>query len=380
VSKPKVIVVGAGPSGGACALALAQTGRFQLTVLDKSQYPRVKVCGSGLSPHALKMLDRLGVRSRFRPRHGVIDTMIARGPDGGEVNLKSGVEAWVVPRVELDNGIVRAAVELGAEFREDTKVTALLRDGQGKVVGVKTEGGELEADLVVCADGSPSRFSRDNSAKTTIRTLMGWWRATPWDGRTAHMVWDRRLAGYYAWMFPEPGGVVNIGLTIPEDAPAASQLKQLFQDLLDEHWGEGLRNAEQVGKWMGHPAVISTRVGEVGESHAIMVGEAARLVSPGTVEGISFALESGTIAATMLDRSFDRRRGLSSVALAAYRARLAARMLPKFWAGEAFVRASQRPGVRRFADTLVNGPAMAWLNRTIAVVLGDNRREVSRAS
>ena len=54
-------------------------------------------------------------------------------------------------------------------------------------------------------------------------------------------------------------------------------------------------------------------------------------------------------------------------------------MMPKFWAGEAFVRASKLPGVRRFADSLVNGPAMAWLNKTIAVVLGDNRHEASRA-
>jgi len=35
-------------------------------MLDKSTYPRVKVCGSGLSPHAIKMLDRLGLRERFR--------------------------------------------------------------------------------------------------------------------------------------------------------------------------------------------------------------------------------------------------------------------------------------------------------------------------
>ena len=100
------------------------------------------------------------------------------------------------------------------------------------------------------------------------------------------MVWDRRLAGYYAWMFPEPGDVVNIGLTIPEHAPEGARLKELFQELLDEHWGLGLRDAEAVGKWMGHPAVITHRIGPVAEAHALWIGEAARLVSPGTVEGI----------------------------------------------------------------------------------------------
>lgn len=377
--KPKVIVVGGGPSGGACALALAQTGRYQILVLDKSRYPRVKVCGSGLSPHALKMLDRLSVRRRFADIHGVIDTLVGRGPDGGEVRLKSGIEVWVVPRVELDNGIVRAACELGAEFREETKVTDLLRDGAGKVVGVKTEAGELEADLVVCADGSPSRFSIDEAPKTTIRTLMGWWRGTPWSGRTAHMVWDRKLAGYYAWMFPETGDVINIGLTIPEHSPETGRLKALFQELLDEHWGDGLRDAEQIGKWMGHPAVITTRVGPIAESHAIWVGEAARMVSPGTVEGIGFALETGITAAGVIDQAFTPAGGLSRLAIAGYRARLASSMLPKFVAGEAFARAVQVPRLRLFADQLLHGPAMGWLNRTIRLMFGDNRNEARAA-
>lgn len=373
--RPKVIVVGGGPSGGACALSLAQTGRYEVLVLDKSRYPRVKVCGSGLSPHALKMLDRLGVRSRFATRHGVIDMAIARGPEGGEIRLQSGVQAWVVPRVELDSGIVRAACELGAELREDTKVLELLRDLRGRVVGVKTEGGELEADLVICADGSPSRFSRDTTPKRTIRTLMGWWRGTPWAGTAAHMVWDRRLAGYYAWMFPEIGDVVNIGLTIPEGAAEAGRLKGLFQELLDEHWGEGLKDAEPLGKWMGHPAVITTRVGPIAESHAVWVGEAARMVCPGTVEGIGFALETGIVAADVVGRAFTPARGLSALAIAGYRARLAASVLPKFVGGEAFVRAIQVPRLRNFAEQLVRGPAMAWLERTVRAMLGDNRGE-----
>jgi flavin-dependent dehydrogenase len=371
--KPKVIIVGGGPSGGACALALTQTGRFDVLVLDKSVYPRVKVCGSGLSPHALRMLDRLGVRDRFAPRHGVIDTMIVKGPAGSEMRLSAGIEAWVVPRVELDQGVVGAAVELGAEFREGTKVLALVRDAQDTVVGVKTEAGDLEADLVVCADGSPSRFSRDDRPRTTIRTLMGWWRGTPWDGRAAHMIWDRRLDGYYAWMFPEPGGVVNIGLTIPEHAPAASRLKELFQELLDEHWGDGLRDAELVGKWMGHPAVISTSVGPIAERRAAWVGEAARLVSPGSVEGISFALESGITAAEFIDGHFDLRRGLSPLACAGYRARTAANVLAKFWVGEGVARAARSPRARVVGERVVRGPAGAWLNRTISRVLGEAR-------
>jgi flavin-dependent dehydrogenase len=173
--RAKIIVFGAGPSGGACALALARTGRFEVQVLDRSQYPRVKVCGSGLSPHALTMLGRLGIRGRFAG-HGVIDAVLVRGPAGGELRLHTGIEARVVPRAELDQGVIRAAVDLCAHFDEGTKVLTLLRGADGEVRGVKTETGELEADLMVCADGSPSRFASDPGRKQTIQTLMGWWR------------------------------------------------------------------------------------------------------------------------------------------------------------------------------------------------------------
>ena len=349
-----------------------------MVVLDKSHYPRVKVCGSGLSPHAQDMLERLGLRRGLIPRRGVIDTLQVRGPDGDQRSLNAGIEAWVVPRVEFDNGIIRAAVERGAEFREGVKVLELLRDGADAVRGVKTEAGELEADLVICGDGSPSRFSRDEHPKTTIRTLMGWWRGTPYSGsRTAHMFWDRRLAGYYAWMFPEPDGVVNIGLTIPESAPAAQRLKELFKDLLDEYWAEGIRDAELVGKWMGHPAVITNRVGPVAEARAMWIGEAARLVSPGSVEGIGFALESGIVAAGVVERGFTGGEGLSTLARAGYRARLAASMLPKFWAGEGFARSIQIPQLRNMASKLYQSPAGAWLDRKIATVLGDNSHATS---
>jgi menaquinone-9 beta-reductase len=43
--------------------------------------------------HALRMLDRLGVRERFAPHPGVIDTMVVTGPEGGSQRLTAAIEA-----------------------------------------------------------------------------------------------------------------------------------------------------------------------------------------------------------------------------------------------------------------------------------------------
>ncbi|MCU1555125.1 MAG: putative monooxygenase, FAD-binding, partial [Arthrobacter sp.] len=43
----KVLIVGAGPAGSTAAYYLAQAG-VDVTVLEKTSFPREKVCGDGL--------------------------------------------------------------------------------------------------------------------------------------------------------------------------------------------------------------------------------------------------------------------------------------------------------------------------------------------
>ena len=55
-----VIVVGAGPAGSSSAIHLAKAG-MKVLLLEKSQFPREKVCGDGLTPRAIKELSLLGI-------------------------------------------------------------------------------------------------------------------------------------------------------------------------------------------------------------------------------------------------------------------------------------------------------------------------------
>jgi flavin-dependent dehydrogenase len=339
-------------------------------MVDKSTYPRVKVCGSGISPWALRILQQLELLDQFRPMHAEISGLQAIGPDGAKLDLRGKKGAWVIPRVEFDHGLVQAAVRHGATFREDVKVTGLLRDHRGAVRGAITSQGEIEADMVVAATGSPSRFERDESDRYSIRTIMGWWKATSLPRDQAVMVWDRRLDGYYAWSFPEPDDTVNIGLTIPEGAPDAKRLKELFQDLLDRYFAPQMIGSEQVGKWMGHPATLTTRIGDVGEARMLLVGEAARLVSPASVEGISFAMESGLYAASRIAAAYQPEIGLSQAEILRYRGGLARRMVPKFLAGEAMVRMLRSESVRRFGFRALNSGGLRAFTALIDKLVG----------
>src|SRR2546421_12951325 len=55
-----VVVVGAGPGGSSAAYHLAKHG-LRVLLLEKTEFPREKVCGDGLTPRAVRQLVRMGV-------------------------------------------------------------------------------------------------------------------------------------------------------------------------------------------------------------------------------------------------------------------------------------------------------------------------------
>ena len=74
-----VLVVGAGPAGAIAALVLARAGA-RVHLLDRSRFPRDKLCGDTLNPGSLSILDRLGISAPIRARAEAVTGMLVTGP------------------------------------------------------------------------------------------------------------------------------------------------------------------------------------------------------------------------------------------------------------------------------------------------------------
>jgi geranylgeranyl reductase family protein len=297
----RIVIIGAGPAGATAALCLARQGRHEVVLLDRDAFPRVKTCGSALSPRCLGLIHDLGLDETFRPLAYRIRGVHFTGPAGRTATLTGKEGAWIIPRSRFDAELVWAAERGGARFVPGFRATRLLRDASGRVTGVSDGTQEIEADLTVVADGAHSRFSADDRPRRRIATIMAWYEGIPFTEGHMEMWFDRRVAPWYGWLFPENETEVNIGICYdPDDA---ANPREIFQEILERHVGdERMKGASMTRKFRGAPIVYTSTVGSVAASGALWIGESARLTNAATGEGIGYAMQSAMIAAAAIER------------------------------------------------------------------------------
>ncbi len=351
-----VAIIGAGPGGAAAAVALGQLGITNVVLLDREGFPRDKTCGSGLSPNALKLIEKLGIAAEVRASGFPINSVRIVTPGKREMIISSDAAAIVCLRRTFDHLLVERAKALGVTLKTPFRADALLEE-DGRVVGVRGFDGEtIRARLVLCADGANSIFSIDPRPKRSIATLMGWWENVEVVPNRLDMIFDRALSPLYGWMFPEGNNRVNIGICVDGQDESGEKtsinLRQTFQHFLDEHYAAALKPAKQVGKLKGHPIVYTTWVGNVSRPGALYLGEAARITHNATGEGISQAMESGLFAAQAAARVL--KGEAEAKAFGWYLNQHRKRFTASFLAGHALRAVIESPVLDGLADTYNN--------------------------
>jgi geranylgeranyl reductase family protein len=370
-----VIVVGAGPAGSATAAHLAQAG-LSVALLEKSAFPREKVCGDGLTPRAVKQLVKLGIDTSSEA--GWLQNKGLRILAGGMrvelpwPELASFPDYGLVrTRLDFDQILARRAQKLGVALHEQTPATQPVIDGgSGRVVGVMARPVGAERDImfrapvIVAADGNSSRFSLALGLHRKENRPMGvayrrYFESPRHDDTWLESwleLWDRyegkdRLLPGYGWVFGMGDGTSNVGLGILNTSSSFRnvdyrQLLKRWTAGMPKEWGFDEEHARGSVRGAALPMGFNRKPHY--DRGVLLVGDAGGMVNPCNGEGIAYAMESGELAAEIIAQALARPAGLPRErALHGYPKALDDRYGGYYTVGRVFVNLIGKPGVMR---------------------------------
>jgi geranylgeranyl reductase family protein len=378
------VVVGAGPSGSACAYWLADAG-WDVAVVEKKQFPREKTCGDGLTPRAVRQLADMGLEGALGGSHrhtglrshgwGLVLEMPwpdhPAFPPYGYTVTRRDLDGLVAERAQNAGAVVHQHTEALAPLFADSAQAAMAGAGAGAAPGgwagaalpecrgvtvrdtISGETRDVLGRYVVVADGSNSRIGR---ALGTARrrgyplgmALRGYYRSERHDDPYIESHLDiRDAAGEvvpgYGWIFPLGDGRVNVGVGLLSTEQRwkgvnTSRLMEAFVAGAPKSWG--LSEKTSCGPPTGGKLPMSLAVGPHTGPNVIVVGDAAGAINPFNGEGIAYGYETGRLAAASLSEAL---AGDGPSSLARYEQRLTDSYGDYYRVGRAFVRLISNP-------------------------------------
>jgi len=311
-----VLIIGAGPAGGAAALRLASAG-IKLAVLEKERLPRRKPCRGALTPEAADLLER-GMEAVIDRQIFSVRTLFAWKQ---ERIFKSAAHPilYLVERTRFDYQLLQLALMRGTgnvEVKDNFLVRRVEEHRHGVTV-VGKGGDRLTAKYIIAGDGVFSPTARRLGLKPS--SAFGWAIDTDVEPAGALFEEDAHRAtfnfecipGGYGWIFPKQD-YFSCGLCIWR---SPVRLADHMEDFLKRSFPAA---DFRVTNRSIHPIPMFTGIGHIATGRVCLAGDAAGLADPITGEGIRYALESGVLAADAVLESLSETRGKSGNLTATY--------------------------------------------------------------
>jgi flavin-dependent dehydrogenase len=310
-----VLVVGGGPAGSSCAIALAREGA-NVMLVDAQARGRDKCCGHCLSGRAWKIVSELGLRELVESVSTGATAQVAwrSGAQGFEMNLPAF--GAITPRVELDKKLLDEAERVGVRVVQPA--TAKWLDAQKFAVRLAEHTCVVDAKLVIAADGLGSGIARARGWNPTSPGrkygFAGSWRApnalANWSGERIEM---RVVRGGYLGMVAESHEQIHVAGLIDRNSKLGRP-----DELLNEvarSWPL-LAAALQEGRPSRWNAAgpLPWKPTRIADESTALVGDAAGYAEPFSGEGMRWAFES----AYGLTRAWRQHGGWSAEAAQTY--------------------------------------------------------------
>jgi 2-polyprenyl-6-methoxyphenol hydroxylase-like FAD-dependent oxidoreductase len=332
------IVVGARCAGAATAMLLARKG-YDVLLADRASFPSDTVSTHLIHPPGLTALrtwglldDLIATGCPWLPAYAFdFGPLVITGTPSGADGMAG---AYAPRRTVLDDLLVRAAQQAGAELREGFSVTELISDGD-RVTGVRghARGGMEVSDyarVVVGADGVHSRVaeqvnaSRYREGRVLATAYYAYWSGVPAEG-PRWMIRPGRGLG----LIPTNDDLTLVLAAWPqaEVAQVKHNVQGNYQREIRAALGDRLDGGRQETRVVGEGVPNRFRT-PYGPGWAL-VGDAGYAKDPVTAQGITDAFHDAELCASALDAVWSDGRGYDE-ALGEYQQHRDERVLPMY--------------------------------------------------
>jgi flavin-dependent dehydrogenase len=319
------LVIGAGPGGSTAARLLAQAG-WSVALVEKSAFPRRKVCGEFISATSLPLLYDQDLRNEF---------LTAAGPEVRQVGLfasdaslssampsaRESVAGWgrALGRDRLDLMLAEAAARAGAELWQPWKMLCVQRENQGFVcaIGADDSRKELRARIVIAANGSWERspWSTTRSHNRKPSDLLAFKAHFTGSALSPDLMPLLVFPGGYGGMVHSDAGRVSLSCCIRRDTLQACRVtygpmhagEAVLQHIMGACAGvkNALRPVRLDGTWLS-AGPIQPGIRPRYKNGVFHVGNSAGEAHPIIAEGISMAMQSAWLLSQRLIAAQDR--------------------------------------------------------------------------
>jgi len=296
------------------ALGLARTGLRPLLV-DRSKFPREKVCGGCLNADADSSIRKLGLGPKLDALGGVRLNMlcVSAGRQRVSLELQAGL---AVSRGKLDAMLVEAAIDAGADFLPNVRVRVGGADEQAGIRQVICSDSDtsmtLQSRTVVVATGLSAgpTFSRCPRADDSELAMRQSPRSRIGAHTTASSYPDYYAPGTifmavsrsgYVGLTRTEGNLLNIAAALDVTAVRETSPSAVCERILTEA-GFPVSPEMLSGGWRG--TIGLTRHRRTPASYRLFViGDAAGYVEPFTGEGMAWAIRGGRAVVPFVERA-----------------------------------------------------------------------------
>jgi flavin-dependent dehydrogenase len=316
------VVIGAGPSGSVAAAMLTQRSH-RVLVLEREHFPRFSI-GESLLPQCMTFLEQAGMleavqQAGFQFKNGAA---FYRGEaqESFDFNEKTSAgwgTTFQVQRAHFDKILANEAQRQGAELRFGHQLTGFEPVQDGARLTVRDDAGdayEIDTRFVLDASGFgrvlPRLLDLEEPSCMESRTAL----FTHICDRINDPRFDRnkimitvhpRQTDVWFWLIPFSDGRASVGVVAPDEVleqlpgDNAEQLRQLIGGAgrLDDFLQDAGYDTE-VRRIKGYSADVKRLYGK----NFALLGNAGEFLDPIFSSGVTIALKSANLAATVLDR------------------------------------------------------------------------------